>query len=133
MSVNKFKSMLHTKLRRIIANATSITQQQKQNNEHHLIQSSSSTTHSLFVHYSDPAESGPVKEASGGTSQGLIVLAVVFSVFGLLVIVFMLYIVRRVRYRHLYMQVRMNTTFIRIESFEDIETTDIYIYYHIVP
>ena len=109
MSVNKFKNMLHTKLRRIIANATSNTQQH-QNNEHHLIQSSSSSTHSLFVHYSDPVISGAVKEESGGTSQGLIVLAVVFSVFGLLVIIFMLYIVRRVRYRHLYMQVMLENT-----------------------
>lgn len=48
-----------------------------------------------------------LKEA-GETSQGLIVLAVVFSVFGLLVIVFMSYIVRRVRYRHLYMQSDIN-------------------------
>ena len=45
------------------------------------------------------------EESSGGTSQGLIVLAVVFSLFGVLVIIFMIYIVRRVRYRHLYMQV----------------------------
>lgn len=110
MPVEKFKSMLRTKLRRIILNATSTNNKQQQNNEHHLVQSSSSSTHSLFVHYSDPSNE-PVKEASGGTSQGLIVLAVVFSVFGLLVIIFMLYIVRRVRYRHLYMQVMMKDFF----------------------
>lgn len=47
-------------------------------------------------------------EEDGGTSNGLIVLAVVFSIFGVLVIIFMIYIVRRVRYRHLYMQSDLN-------------------------
>ena len=46
------------------------------------------------------------EEDDSGASKGLIVLAIVFSIFGVLVILFMLYIVRRVRYRHLYMQVR---------------------------
>ena len=48
-------------------------------------------------------------ESEGGTSVGLIVLAVVFGGFSILVIVFMIYIVRRVRYRHLYMQVIIST------------------------
>ena len=49
--------------------------------------------------------SGPQVSEEGGTSIGLVVLAVVFGGFSLLVIVFMVYIVRRVRHRHLYMQV----------------------------
>ena len=57
------------------------------------------------------------EEAEGGTSVGLIVLAVVFGGFSILVIVFMIYIVRRVRYRHLYMQVRV--------------AVDLFIYFHV--
>jgi len=61
---------------------------------------------------SDPPSEQPLEveehSSNSGTSKGLIVLAVVFSIFGLLVIIFMLYIVRRVRHRHLYMQSDLN-------------------------
>lgn len=68
---------------------------------------------SLFIRFcfSEKEEQKVTNENDGGgTSQGLIVLAVVFSIFGLLVIVFMIYIVRRVRYRHLYMQVSFTSS-----------------------
>jgi hypothetical protein len=42
------------------------------------------------------------------TSVGLIVLACVFGCVSVLVVVFMVYIVRRVRHRHLYMQSDIN-------------------------
>lgn len=61
-----------------------------------------------FVFSNGNGNFGKVEE-DGGTSNGLIVLAVVFSIFGVLVIIFMIYIVRRVRYRHLYMQVSLTT------------------------
>ena len=106
----KFKSIINTNLERIIANLS-------------MYSPSSSHSTTISETNNEATSNNHQQETSGGTSQGLIVLAVVFSVFGLLVIIFMLYIVRRVRYRHLYMQVK--NSFNKILSFSLYEASEI--------
>ncbi len=51
----------------------------------------------------------PAKESEKSDTP-LLAVSIIFGLFGVLVLAFMVYIIHRVRYRHLYMQVNFTTS-----------------------
>ena len=68
----------------------------------------------FFVHRDD--KKFVPTEKSKKMDGALLAVAVIFGIFGALVLGFMIYIIHRVKYRHLYMQVNLQLLLMRVRK-----------------